>query len=86
MKLPLILGGAPPALIGDRDYLSARGVRVCLQGHQPFAAAVKAAYATLKALRDGAPPEQVTDPEAAALLKRLTREAAYSDWGKRFLE
>ena len=33
-----------------------RRVRIALQGHQPFAAAVKAIHDTLKALRDGTPP------------------------------
>jgi hypothetical protein len=39
--LPLILGGATPELT-DREYLASRRVRIALQGHQPFAAAVKA--------------------------------------------
>src|SRR4029079_12729057 len=37
--LPLILGGGPPEL-NDRAYLASRRVRIALQGHQPFAAAV----------------------------------------------
>ena len=55
VSLPLILGGAGPEVM-DLDYLSAKGVRVCLQGHQPFMAAVRAVHDTLKALRDGTPP------------------------------
>src|SRR5690606_21701612 len=39
VKLPLILGGAGPEIL-DLDYLSDMGVRLCLQGHQPFMAAV----------------------------------------------
>src|SRR6266851_8946559 len=38
-RLPLILGGGTPEL-SDLAYLSARRVRIALQGHQPFAAAV----------------------------------------------
>ena len=53
--LPIILGGVTGELT-DKDYLARRRVRIALQGHQPFAAAVKAVHDTLKALRDGTPP------------------------------
>ena len=36
--------------------MGAHKVRVALQGHAPFSAAVQAVYNTLKALRDGAKP------------------------------
>jgi oxaloacetate decarboxylase len=55
LKLPLILGGAGKEIM-DRDVLAQRGVRICLQGHQPFAAAVRAVHDTLRALREGTPP------------------------------
>ncbi len=55
VKLPLFLGSAGAELY-DLDYLSARNVRVCLQGHMPFMAAVNAVHETLKALRAGTPP------------------------------
>ncbi len=51
-RLPIIMGGVSGDL-ADHDYLSARRVRIALQGHQPFAAAVKAVHDTLQALRDG---------------------------------
>ena len=57
----IILGGVPAALV-DRAYLATKGVRVCLQGHQPFQAAVRAIHDTLKALRDGTAPK---DPPAS---------------------
>jgi carboxyvinyl-carboxyphosphonate phosphorylmutase len=41
VSLPLMLGNAPSA-IADMDYLSARKVRVALQGHTPFMAAIRA--------------------------------------------
>ena len=47
VKLPLFLG-SPGAELYDLDYLSARNVRVCLQGHMPFMAAVNAVYETLE--------------------------------------
>ncbi|OYV72532.1 MAG: oxaloacetate decarboxylase, partial [Deltaproteobacteria bacterium 21-66-5] len=39
IDIPLLLGGVPPDLL-DRTYLASRRVRIALQGHQPFAAAV----------------------------------------------
>jgi carboxyvinyl-carboxyphosphonate phosphorylmutase len=83
-KLPLILGGGTPEL-SDLAYLGARRVRVALQGHQPFAAAVKAVHDTLKALRDGTPPGKLTGVADAELMKRVTRDADYAKWTKDFL-
>src|SRR4029078_497316 len=34
LRIPIILGGG--ATLGDRAYLASKGVRVSLQGHQPF--------------------------------------------------
>jgi oxaloacetate decarboxylase len=83
-RLPLILGGGTPEL-NDRDYLASRRVRVALQGHQPFAAAVKAVHDTLKALRDGTPPSKLAGVADAELMKRVTREGDYTRWTKEFL-
>lgn len=83
-KLPLILGGGTPEL-NDLDYLSARRVRIALQGHQPFAAAVKATYETLKALREGVPPSKLQGVADAELMKRVTRDDEYAAWTKEFL-
>ena len=55
VKIPLMLGGVGGEL-QDKTYLASRGVRIALQGHQPFSAAVQAVYNTLKALRDGTKP------------------------------
>jgi len=83
-KVPIILGGATPELT-DRDYLASRRVRIALQGHQPFAAAVKAVHDTLKALREGTPPSKLSGVADAALMKRVTREGDYASWTKEFL-
>src|SRR6476469_10210069 len=82
--LPLIMGGVAGDLT-DKDYLSARRVRIALQGHQPFAAAVKATYETLKALRDGVQPGKLQGVADAELMKRVTRDADYTKWTKEFL-
>ncbi len=83
-KLPIILGGGTPEL-SDRDYLASRRVRIALQGHQPFAAAVKAVHDTLKALREGTPPGKLTGVADAELMKRVTRDGDYATWTKDFL-
>jgi oxaloacetate decarboxylase len=83
-KLPLILGGISDEM-ADLDYLGARRVRVALQGHQPFSAAVQAVYTTLKALRDGVPTSKLEGIASAALMKRVTRDDDYAGWTKEFL-
>jgi carboxyvinyl-carboxyphosphonate phosphorylmutase len=83
-KIPLILGGVTGELT-DKEYLASRRVRIALQGHQPFAAAVKAIHDTLKALRDGTPPGKLTGIADAEMMKRVTRDADYTKWTKDFL-
>lgn len=84
VKLPLILGGAGKEIM-DRDLLAQRGVRVCLQGHQPFAAAVRAVHDTLRALREGTPPEKIETAASDEVMKRLTRNDDYARWMKDWL-
>jgi carboxyvinyl-carboxyphosphonate phosphorylmutase len=82
--LPIILGGSEGDF-GGRAGLASMGVRVALQGHQPFMAAVQAAYATLKALREGADPKSLPGLPASALMKQVTREADYAAATRAFL-
>ncbi len=77
VKLPLLLGGISGEL-QDRAYLASRRVRIALQGHQPFSAAVQAVYATLKALREGTPPAQLTGIASKELMARVLREEDYT--------
>jgi oxaloacetate decarboxylase len=84
VKIPLMLGGVPDNL-QDKPYLASRGVRVALQGHQPFSAAVKATYDTLKALRDGTKPSALTGISSRDLMARVTREGDYTSWTEKFL-
>jgi oxaloacetate decarboxylase len=85
VKLPLFLGGAG-ADLQDLDYLSARNVKVSLQSHAPFMAAVQAVYATLKALRDGTKPSQLQNIASAELMARVTRQDDYTGWSREFLD
>ncbi len=84
VRLPLFLGSPGPELF-DLDYLSARNVRVCLQGHLPFMAAVNAVHETLKALREGAAPASIKGVASPDLMKQVTRQASYAKWSKDFL-
>ncbi len=84
VDLPFILGGRGPEL-SDIDYLGKQGVRVCLQGHQPFMAAVQAVHDTLKALRDGTEPGDLPGVASDDLMKRVTRDADYDRWMGTFL-
>lgn len=82
--LPLVLGTMTAAL-SDREYLASRGVRIALQGHQPFQACVQAIHATLKALRDGVAPADLQGLASPALMQLVTREAEYSATTRDFL-
>jgi carboxyvinyl-carboxyphosphonate phosphorylmutase len=84
VDIPLMLGGTP-AILSDRVYLAARGVRVALQGHLPFAATVQALYNTLKALRDGTKPADIGGIAPEALMQQVTRDADYKRWIGDFL-
>jgi carboxyvinyl-carboxyphosphonate phosphorylmutase len=83
VSVPIILGGAPKE-IRDLDYLSAAGVRICLQGHQPFAAGVEAVRATLTALRNGTDPADLSGVASAEYMTKVTTGEAYkkriADW------
>lgn len=76
VDLPLILGGSKPGL-GGREELARLGVRIALQGHQTFMAAVRAVHDTMRALRDGTAPGDLTGQPDASLMRRVQREDAY---------
>jgi len=84
IKIPLVLGTPSPDL-QDLDYLSAQRVRICIQGHLPIAAAARAVYETMKALREGVAPKDVPGVASPELMKRVTRDADYRRWIKEFL-
>lgn len=84
ISVPLILGGADASVV-DLAYLGERGVRVCLQGHQPFAAAVEAVRRTLAALRDGVPPKDLEGVASKEVMDRVTRREDYTRWTESYL-
>jgi len=84
VKLPLVIGGAGPEIM-DLDYLSANNVRICLQGHQPIAAAYNAVYNTMKALREGTKPADLKGLPPGELTAAVKRNADYERWIDEFL-
>ncbi len=83
--VPLMLGGAG-AEVKQAEYLASRGVRVCLTGHQPFMAAIRAVHDTLKALREGVAPSDLAGLPDAELVKSVTRDDDYRERIRRYLE
>jgi oxaloacetate decarboxylase len=71
--------------IVDLPYLASNGVRICLQSHQPFSAAVQAVYTTLKALRDGVPTSEIKNVASSDLMKQVTRDDTYKRQMKDYL-
>ena len=84
VALPLIIGGVG-ADIMDLDYLSGQRVRLCLQGHQPAAAAYRAVHETMKALREGVKPADLPGLPATGLSDAVKRNSDYERWIDRFL-
>lgn len=82
LELPIILGGS--GSVGDRAALARARVRIALQGHQPFMAAVRAVHETLKALRAGTSPAALGGLASKELMDRVTREGDYQRWLKDF--
>lgn len=83
--IPIVLGGVG-AELSDRGDLGAQGVRICLQGHQPFMAAVAAVRETMQALRDGTPPAKLANLASAQLMQQVGRDADYARWTQSFLD
>lgn len=82
-SLPLFTGGLPIDMM-DKSYLASQRVRISLQGHQPFAAAVQAIEDTMRSLRAGVAPsdlERIADKGTMArLMKQDGLDKAVSDF------
>ena len=83
-RLRIVLPGGSGQL-GDLGWLAAHRVRVALQTHAPFSAAVQAVYDTLKALRDGVAPRDLRNIASPELMRRVTRAEDYQQWTRDFL-
>ena len=84
VRLPLILG-SPAADLVDYEYLASRRVRICLRGHQGFAASVQAVYEFAQATLAAVSPGKVQNLAAEALMARLTAAAEYDRTSEEFL-
>ena len=85
MDIPVFLGGPGTGVLGEREFLAEHGVRISLQGHHPFMAAVRATHDTLKALRDGTSPSDIAGKASGAFMKSVTRDDDYRRWMDDFL-
>lgn len=76
-RVPFMLGGVSKEIM-DRKRLAQHGVRICLQSHKPFMAAVRAVHDALQALRTGndAAMPRVADDD---MMRALKREDTYRD-------
>jgi len=81
---PIVMGSATGDLM-DLEYLASRGVRICLQGHQPIRAAVQAIYETMRAMRDGTAPKDLKGLPSSKLMDVATNDQAYIKAMKDFL-
>jgi carboxyvinyl-carboxyphosphonate phosphorylmutase len=68
------------------EELAAHGLRICLRGHPTLPAAIRAMHVTLKALREGTEPGDLTGLAPGELMDRLTRRDEYDRWTREFLE
>ena len=82
VRLPLILG-SPAGDLVDFDYLASRRVRICLRGHQGFAASVQTLFEAAQALFAGTP--LTTNVASEALMARLTQAAEHERSSQEFL-
>jgi oxaloacetate decarboxylase len=74
-KLPIMLGTADGEL-DDAAFLASCRVKICTQGHLPFAAGALAVYETLKALREGVAPKDLKGLPSADFVNRYMRNSA----------
>jgi carboxyvinyl-carboxyphosphonate phosphorylmutase len=84
--LPLSVLSPPPALMHDRAYLAANGVRVLMLGNPAFAIAIKALYECFKHLKDGGALEDLADKQASPdLLRAVNRTEEFLQWQQQYL-
>ncbi len=83
-KVPIVLGGVG-ADLNDRDYLGAQGVRISLQGHQPFMAAVAACPRAALSWSRAPPPAKLANIASAQLMQQVSRDGDYARWSESFL-
>ncbi len=84
ISVPLLLGGGAKDM-RDPPWLAPQGARFLLRGHDSFTASVQAIHDTMKALRDGVAPEDITGTASADLMRAVTKGEDYARQGKDWL-
>ncbi|HEV2627036.1 MAG TPA: isocitrate lyase/PEP mutase family protein [Pseudolabrys sp.] len=84
VRLPILLGAVPPTL-SDPNVLATYGVRICLQGHRPFLAAMRACHEALAALANSTPSADIKGLDGEALAQ-ATRRPDYATWTADYLK
>ena len=84
INIPIMLGGATDEL-SDRKYLASKNVKIALQGHIPFSASVGAVFETLKALREGIGPKDISHSGASKIMSKVLRNDKYDYWTTKYL-
>jgi carboxyvinyl-carboxyphosphonate phosphorylmutase len=85
VSLPMVMAGPSWRIMGAEE-LAAHRVKICLRGHPTLPAAIQAMYATLKALKDGTEPADLTGLASKELMAQVTRQADYDRWMRAFME
>lgn len=83
-RLPIMLGNVDGEL-DDSAFLATQRVRIAGQGHLPFAAAALAIHNTLKALRDGVSPKNVSNLPSPDFVDRYMRASTMQQHVNDFL-
>lgn len=84
LKLPITVAGSDASLF-DRADLIRRGVRVWLWGHQPFGVAAQALFEAMKAVQNGAKPNELTESPLGQIISLATDAPSYDTLIKKFL-
>lgn len=84
--LPVVLGTIPKEL-QDQEFLSSQRVRIALQGHLPFQAAVGALHRAYEHLRGGGSPADLEEHAAtSAVMNLVLDQTAYRDRADKYLK
>ena len=84
-RLPIIVAGASAELF-DLDYLSSRGVKIWVWGHQPYALALRTLHDAMHALHHGKRPDQLGISAVADLLNVAMDTEHYEQLAREFLK